>query len=279
MTGLSEAEYRAIATAVHDECGDCPSGAAGMAQWLGVPYHRRPGAEHEYTSDVFDQPERIPTASLVLAATYRSGSTALAEDLISAGGYGWPLEYFQAGARDRRFARFAGPEYAAAVMRHRTDPGGVFGVKLFPADLRDDPELWLQLPRPTVVRVRRRDRVGQAVSAWRALNGGAWRAAAGGPTAPPPEYDYDCLRRLVGLFAGEDQWWNGHLPDSTLTVWFEDLVTDREEVLDQLFTGLQTRGLPPRQAVGEPRLTRQADADSQALADRFVADHRTRVAG
>lgn len=273
---LSEDEYVELGAAVHAERGDCPSGAAGMAQWLGVSYRRRSAAELDVVTECFDQPDRVPQRSLVLAATYRSGSTVLADALISAGGYGWPLEYFQAGAAQRRFARFAAPDYAAEVLRRRTDDNGVFGVKLFPADLRSRPGLWSRLPAPVVVRVRRRDRVGQAVSAWRALNGGAWRATAGEAASPPPEYDYESLRRLVGLFAWEDTWWDSAQGEVVSTVWFEDLAADHAAAMRRLLADLSLAGVPPRGTPELPRLVRQADADSGALVQRFIADYRRR---
>lgn len=279
MSRLAEPQYTALAGEVHRCWGDCSSGAAGLADWLGVPYRRNTrAAEHDLTGPEYDQPARTPRRSLVLAATYRSGSTLLAEDLITAGGYGWPLEYFQAGADERRFARFAGPDYVDEVMRHRTTPSGVFGVKLFPADLRANPALWDRLPDPVVVRVRRKDRVGQAVSAWRALNGGAWRAFPGAPPDPPPVYDYDALRRLVGLFAWEDHWWDRTLAGDALTVWFEDLVADHSRTRAKLLAALEISGLP---ADGEParaRLARQADRDSDEMAQRFVAEFTDRGA-
>lgn len=273
---LTEDEYVELGAAVHAERGDCPSGAAGMAQWLGVPYRRRSVAELDVVTERFDQPDRVPQRSLVLAATYRSGSTVLADALISAGGYGWPLEYFQAGADQRRFARFSAVDYPAEVLRRRTDDNGVFGVKLFPAELRDSPALWSRLPAPAVVRVRRRDRVGQAVSAWRALNGGAWRATAGQSVSPPPEYDYELLRRLVGLFVWEDAWWDSAQGEVVSTVWFEDLAADHSAAMRHLLADLSRAGLRPRGTPAMPRLVRQADADSGALAQRFIADYRRR---
>ncbi|MGD9620428.1 MAG: Stf0 family sulfotransferase [Mycolicibacterium sp.] len=272
MSGLSESEYATLADEVHCRYGDCPSGAAGLASWLGVPYRRYPGTGHDMNGPDYDQPPRTPQRSLVLAATYRSGSTLLAEDLITAGGYGWPLEYFQTGAQERRFARFPESGYINEVMRHRTASSGVFGVKLFPADLRASPHLWDHLPDPVVVWVRRRDRVGQSVSAWRALNGGPWRAEPGAPSVPPPAYDYDVIRRLVGLFAWEDRWWGERLPDGTVTVWFEDLAMNHHRTREKLLVALEDRGMPPDGEPAAVRLARQADADSREIAQRFAAE-------
>jgi LPS sulfotransferase NodH len=268
-----EGEYERIAAEVHAQLGDCPSGAAGMAGWLGLPYRRGPSAEHDVVDESLDQPRRTPRRTLVLASTYRSGSTVLAEDLITAGGYGWPIEYFQAGAQERRFARFSGVDYPGEVMSRRTDDNGVFGVKLFPADLRREPGLWSRLPDPVVVRVRRRDRIGQAVSTWRALNGGAWRSLAGQHSSPPPDYDFESLRRLVGLFAWEDAWWDS-ARGVVATVWFEDLVSDHTGAVAGLLRDLMGAGLPPRNSPAEPRLVRQADADSLDMAQRFIRDYR-----
>lgn len=278
-SALTPAELAQIADDVHTRYGDCASGAAGLADWLEVAYRRGAGSQDAVTSPELDQPSRTPHTTLVLAATYRSGSTLLADALIDAGGVGWPAEYFQRGAAERRFARFDGEDYLSTVLRHRTAPTGVFGVKLFPADLRDRPEVWPALPHPVVVRVRRRDRVGQAVSAWRALNGGPWRAAAGEPPPPPTPYDYESLRRLVGLFEWEDRWWGRLLSSSVTTVWFEDLAADYHGTLRTLLDHLTEQGLSPGAAHRAPRLQRQADAASEQMRLRFLEDHRLRAGG
>ena len=262
-----------IADDVHARFGDCPSGAASLADWLGITYLRHAGPEDVITTEVFDQPVRVPGVSLVLAATYRSGSTAIADALVDAGGLGWPVEYFQTGAAHRRFARFDGDDYIGAVLSRRTDETGVFGVKLFPADVRDHAQVWPRLPAPVVVRVRRRDRVGQAVSAWRALNGGPWRATADDPVAAPPPYDFGRLRQLVGLFEWEDRWWDTFLTGGEQTVWFEDLAADYDRTILELLRGLAESGLSPGTASGTRRLRRQADADSEHMRMRFLADY------
>lgn len=271
---LSPAELADLADDVHARHGDCPSGAAGLAQWLGIAYQRRPGPENTVTSPALDQQPRVPHISVVLAATYRSGSTLLADALIAAGGMGWPAEYFQTGAAQRRFARFNTGDYVDSVMRHRTAPTGVFGVKLFPADLRDSPGVWPALPNPIVIRVRRADRVGQAISAWRALNGGPWRAVEGARSEPAPPYDYERLRQLVGLFEWEDRWWDRFLRDSAMTVRFEELAADHDATVARLLDDLRRCGLPIGELTGKPRLQRQADAASEKMRLRFLYEYR-----
>lgn len=278
---LTDAEYAEIAADPAVRTDQCPGGAAGLAAWLGIGYRRGNAKEYDLASVTADQSPAIPRRTLIVAATYRSGSTALAEDLIRAGGHGWPLEYLQRGADTTRFARFAGDEYLERVMAHRTDPEGVFGIKLFPADVteRGIGCLSNSFPQPVVVWLRRQDQLAQAISALRALQGGPWRSIDA-PTRHTPDYDFDALYRLTALFHDQDRWWAArlaaeveHLGDP-VTVWFEDLQRDHRSAVQDLLARLSERGRPSRRDPGQPRLRRQADAVSAAMADRFVVDYR-----
>ena len=97
---------------------------------------------YDLATAVADYPpwEGRPRSTLVLAAHPRSGSTLLGEAIHAAGGAGLPLEYFHRGFRPRFAARWRTRSldaYIGAAHRFRTDPTGVFAVKLFWQDVED----------------------------------------------------------------------------------------------------------------------------------------------
>lgn len=280
---LTAAEYDDIADhpGLHPEL--CPGGAVGLAEWLGIDYRRGTGRGYDLAGPEIDQPRRTPQRSLIVAATYRSGSTLIAEELIRAGGHGWPLEYLQRGADTSRFRRFAGGgDYLANVMSHRTDAAGTFGIKLFPTDVREwaIDRLPAVFPDPVVVWVRRQDRVAQAVSALRALRGGPWRSIDA-PAGAPPAFDFDALFRLTGLFHSQDRWWAARWGRESppapqpITVWFEDVQRDERTCVQQMVAELSQRGRPSTQDPGPARLRPQADSWSGQMIRTFVDQYRS----
>lgn len=246
-------------------------GAQGLRTWLGLPDAKRAPGQYDLDSADHDLPSREAIRSVVIATDYRSGSTLLAEGLAGAGGYGVPREYFQRGAMDRHFARFADPspqQYARNVMGGRTSSSGVFGVKVF------WPEALIieQLPDPVIIRLRREDVVAQAVSTWTALMTDVWRSPEpSGASAVP--YDLPRLTALVAMHAHHAANWTEFLAGvSVIDVTYESLAADPTAVTESIVASLNERGLPPEGPVPRPRLARQASRHSQVLATRLTED-------
>lgn len=247
-----------------------------------------------------------PRRTLVVASHPRSGSTLLGEAIHAAGGVGLPLEYFHRGFRPRFEARWGTAStdaYIQAVHRFRTDPAGVFGVKLFwrdieelahergpapqsevPRPLPDDltpsdyRELFARIedaiPNPTFIYLRRRDRVRQAVSSLTAQRTGHWREVPGAPRRPalePPTYDFE---RLAGQIADADRChrhWTGFfsaLGVEPYEISYERLVADYQVTVGALLTEIGATDKTER----PPRLHRQSDAASEAMALRYLRD-------
>jgi LPS sulfotransferase NodH len=247
-----------------------------------------------------------PRRTLVVASHPRSGSTLLGEAIHAAGGVGLPLEYFHRGFRPRFEARWrtaSSNAYIQAVHRFRTDPAGVFGVKLFWQDLEDlaherglaprtdvprplpgdlTPadyrELFRRvedaLPTPTFVYLRRRDRVRQGVSIVVAQRTGYWREVPGAtrrPSIEPPAYDFE---RLAGQIAEADRCqrhWTAFfsaLGVEPYELTYERLVGDYQPIVERLLTEIGATDTTAK----PPRLHRQSDAASEAMALRFLRD-------
>jgi len=285
---LEPQEVEEVREEVAARHGGCASGSAALAGWLGVePPPERPSTSgYDLAGEAFDSPARLPSRSLFVAATYRSGSTLLCEALHAAG-LGTPLEYFREGAAEGELSRFAGDGFERRVVEHRTTPGGLFAAKLFWPDLErlrdggDDGLLPAALTGPVSwVWLRRRDLVAQAVSTLRALSTWRWREAAGEAQAPEPGrdfYDFGKLRMLVGLYAEQDRLWGRYLRggrEPLATVWYEELAADPPAVAGSLAATVSDALGHPAGAVPQPRLARQADEASLAAAVRFLDDLR-----
>ena len=230
----------------------------------------------------------------------------LGEAIHAAGGVGLPLEYFHRGFRPRFEARWGAASadaYIQAAHRFRTDPTGVFGVKLFwrdveelahergPAPRSEVPRplsgdltpsdyralfdrIADALPNPTFINLRRHDRVRQAVSSLTAQRTGHWREVPGAPRRPaiePPTYDFErllgqvaeanrCSRHWTAFFAA--------LGVAPYEISYERLVGDYAATVAALLTAIGATDPTAR----APRLRRQSDATSEAMALRFLRD-------
>src|SRR3954451_22170749 len=151
----------------------------------------------------FDFPRREgePDIVYMLASIPRTGSTFLSHALWQTGCLGAPLEYLN-------FEK-TGPYYFAAhsadaqmrlwrsLLHRRTSPNGVFGIKIFPAQLQmltqQNPALLAALRPTRIVYLDRRDRGAHIVSLARASLSGVWRKEQEKDLAAPPAYSQEAM--------------------------------------------------------------------------------------
>lgn len=129
------------------------------------------------------------------------------------------------------------PDYRAHLERTfelGTGGNGVFGTKLMWHHLPELERLAGRLPEyagldrhellrelfagPRYVWVRRRDRVRQAVSLWRALQTRAWRAHLDDQASPALTYSFDGIDHLVELLRADDEGWQRFFETSKVPV-------------------------------------------------------------
>lgn len=271
------------------------------------------GKPYDLATVDHDYPARDgPPARTVLLCTHpRSGSTLLGEALYFAGGLGCPLEYFHAGFRPAFASRWAAPDLeqlAAAVRRHRTEANGTMSVKLFWRDIEEiareaDPGLadfadvppgdapadyyralashmGRLFPNPTVVHLRRDDRLRQAISAVVAVDTGRWRSIRGmdGQSAlGAPVFDTERIERIMSY----SDYCHGHLHNlfgamgvKPLPLSYEALTTDYSTSVGRVLAYLGSDAEAPA-----PRMQRQADADSEAMVLRYLRDRAAAAGG
>lgn len=225
-----------------------------------------------------------------LAFSIRSGSELLCAHMKSRG-WGLPAEYFQnpIGVANRfHYEELAvNPGDFVGFLRRVADErsvGNRFAAK-FTWDHKNAllAELsahtgrklvWSDLfPRCRWIRIRRRNKVAQAVSAWRAAHSGQWRSDRTASVLTLPEYDFfELLRFLQSLLVEDFNWerfFEQEQPESLL-VYYEDFVRDRQHQLERIERHL---GWPARGPVSEePTFGIQRDEFSQSIEARFGED-------
>ena len=241
--------------------------------------------------------------SYFVCATERSGSTLLCELLAGTGVAGCPEEYFEtlaATGRPRQpreyfdgvddpsildllppllapVPQLAWADRVADALRRGTTPNGVFGSKMMWAHLgdflahSDDPEEILG-PLHWVLVVRD-DKLGQAISLWRAIQTSQWRAEDPGEEHEPVFHAGAIAHLKERLDRHERNWreWFAERGVEPLELGYEELCTDPSAAVRRV---LQLAGLPcgPEVAIPEPPLRRQADDRSREWATRYLME-------
>lgn len=223
------------------------------------------------------------TRSVVLASTFRSGSTYLSSLLAANGLPGLNLERFAEAWR--HITDPPGEAFAAFVGKVLADAqDGCFTTKLMwphmarfaeatghgreeAADIAAlfAPAQWIQ--------VCRADKVAQAVSFWRAKTTGRWHVyRAEAEAEPMPDYDFLGIRQALHEIELDDRLWDDFFARAgiaPLRVTYETLEADVPGVLRGLLDALGLPAAMPSEAVP---LRRQRDEHSDALRERFLGD-------
>jgi LPS sulfotransferase NodH len=227
-----------------------------------------------------------PSRSYVICCVQRTGSWLLARTLADTGYAGWPSDYFDEEERKTHTREWGLPSgalapYIEAVRDHATTPNGVLGSKLMGNDfdwLRSaisppaGTDAGLEFMRmafgdPQFVWLRRRDKVRQGISWWRASVTGQWGLRpdqAAGQPAPDVERILPLVRFAQQCEDGWRQWFasTGIRP---CEVAYEDLAEDRLTVANRVLGFLR---LPLLDAGSLPPLRYRQQADG--LTDHYV---------
>ena len=175
-----------------------------------------------------------PTLQYMLATSPRSGSTYVSLLLWESGNLGAPLEYLNFNHMGDLIDRLGGGDVCAywRELRHvRTSPNGVFGFKMFLGHYalisESQPDLLPLVRADCVVFLSRRDKVAQAISNFRAAEGGSWF----GDSKPRREVEYDFAKissYLRYVHWQEEAWEEIFMKQGTqpLRIFYEDVVSD-----------------------------------------------------
>lgn len=239
----------------------------------------------------FDFPPRAesPAIFYMLATVPRTGSSYLSHLLWRTGCLGAPLEYLNFDKAGPYFFAHGSPDQQQwlwrSVLRRRTSPNGVFGFKVFPAQLEDlhqsNPLLLgsvmaalLSGDRPKrIVHLARRDRVAHAVSYARASLSGIWRQEQEKGEGATIEYSEQALKTAQHWIDTQAAAWEGMFADlriEPLRLWYEDVAARPDEAVSQVADYLDIR-LDQAATVDVPEVRKQARADAEAWTARYAA--------
>jgi LPS sulfotransferase NodH len=222
--------------------------------------------------------------SYVVCSTPRSGSGLLCRALVASGCGGHPAEYFNPAQHvplALRWQALTLATYSVALLAHRTDPDGVFGMKLHWDQLEriGVERLPEHFPGPVLIHVRRRDLDRQAVSLWTALHTNEWsrRKGAAPRWLPRPRYCFRAIQQCRHHIVEGELGWREFFEArgiEPISVVYEDMVADYgaaiRTVAARLRPGVGAVHVPP------PDSESQADRHSSELAERFTADRLRR---
>jgi len=243
------------------------------------------GYEAEFDFPVRD---RAPERPWLFASVPRSGSTFVSHLLWATGCLGAPLEYLNfEPAGPYGFASqspAAQDEIWHSVLRQRTSPNGVFGLKAFPLQLEGvhdaNPALVAQVMRTLfppggeakVVQLHRQDRTAHAISYARALLSGIWRKEQEADDRPEPEYSDNAMAHATRLIEQQEAIWLEMFRDlrvEPLQLWYEDVLADPDAAVGAVANYLGV-ALDPHDAIAVPAIERQSQAGARAWTERHA---------
>ncbi|GGJ02153.1 Stf0 family sulfotransferase [Neoroseomonas lacus] len=219
--------------------------------------------------------------AVIVASTFRSGSTYVSSLLRENGMPGLDLERFAEAWRHitappgEAFATFLRDVFAGAQ-------DGCFASKVMWPHIarlaeatghgRDQAAAFAALFGPTQwVQVRRADKVDQAISFWRAKNSGRWHVYAQG-AEPELDYDFKAIREALHEIELHDRLWDDFFACAGIMpfhVTYEEMEADPAASMGRLLGEL---GLSVAAPVLRVSLRRQRDAYSATLRERFLGD-------
>jgi LPS sulfotransferase NodH len=185
-------------------------------------------------------------------------------------------------------------EFAAKLLASRTNSttdNGVYGTKVMwgyfdalqerlatlpgLADASVDEALEATFPNLHFVQIQRRDKIGQAISLWTAVQTLTWRDE-GEDRGPEPEvvYDFAAIDHLVKLQTSHEDAWTKWLADHDFpvkTVVYEELAKSPQETVSGVIRWLEipeadSADVPP------PKMRKQSNGRSAEWKARYEAD-------
>jgi len=220
---------------------------------------------------------------VLMASTFRSGSSYTASLIARNGLKGLGLERFNRAAQHRCFRSaddidsylrpivepFRGTMFPAKIMwPHRSSLARALNIT------RESSARFAQLfPSARWVFVYREDQFAQAVSFWRAKKSNRWHTyRREAEPEPSPEYRFDEIAACLHELVLHEALWRDFFQQSgiaPLEICYERLVSNVDVKLRKILGFL---GLPRQQMVRNVNLKRQSDPYSRECIARFLDD-------
>jgi trehalose 2-sulfotransferase len=214
----------------------------------------------------------------MICTTPRSGSNYLCQLLASTGQLGNPIEYFNTRSRrkhtDAKYPKDRNGQIDIIRSMGAT-PNGIYAVKVMPLQYRRAAmkvDLFRELPNLKLVRLRRRDVLGQAISVARVRQTGLFRASnrASGTSV----YDFEDIGNCIQAVRARESMWDRlmlELGVQPLTLEYEDVMRDPQAAVDQIAALMGLATSPPIDPA-RVLVTVQRDRETDAWRQRFLAD-------
>ena len=228
----------------------------------------------------FPRREEGPKIQYMLATSPRCGSTYVALLLWRSGVLGAPMEYLNFdninGIVDR-LGNGCISSYWEEVRRVRASPNGVFGYKIFfgnyASTLKREPMLLEQISANFAIFLRRRDKIAQAISHFRAMQTQSW--FAGVPERVAPSYDFKGLLNYYRHAHRQDEKWErvfSLTQTDPLRLFYEDIMGDPQGALSAICSFLGVEANPDAQIERIALTKPQRDSMTEDWMGRFKAD-------
>jgi len=220
----------------------------------------------------------VPSKVIVIASTYRSGSSFLSSMMWRTGCFGAPWEYFNY-ERDMEYMQLRlhaenFDDYMIKLMKCRTSANGVFSVKAHFHhfdNILSKSRIAVRLARNAkYLYLNRKDKTEQAVSLAKAIQANAWISLTTARRTPL-FYDFDfihaCYEELQAQALGWQRWFETH-EVTPFVVTYEDFVASPKLGLQRIAEHLEI-AFDETAEVGVVVPEKQADALNKEWVDRF----------
>jgi LPS sulfotransferase NodH len=245
------------------------------------PVIKKPRARREVLGDSplaekFDIPfNGMPHLKYFVAFVPRSGSTFLSTQLWKSGSLGAPLEYLNSYydliQLVRRFEVDNLEEYLNEIVKHRTTPNGVFGLKISRAQFQffRQIEFAHELRPQHWIFIDRKDKHAQAVSLDIAIQTRAWSSR--NRSMKKPQYRFNKIRQRFDRLNREHQFWDRFFASSRIEpvrIDYEDFLLDPDGHVARI---LKLWDVPSEPAFSPivPEITRQRTPVTEDWTSRF----------
>ena len=221
---------------------------------------------------------------VIVTGSFRAG-TSFVCSLLGANG--------MAGIRDERFGKldtiFRNPDedfqnQLEQIFSSATD--GLFVTKIMwphrnalaqhmGFDRAESIELAAMFPRARWINIMRRDKVGQAISFWKAKATNQWDQVKTDQPAPDPAYDFDRIRACYVELAAHDMLWqdfHNHASTDVRHIIYEDFLERVETDLPPLLDWLEGHRLDTGPIKTASHLQKQRNAHSDKMRAQFMED-------
>jgi trehalose 2-sulfotransferase len=219
-------------------------------------------------------PETDTRVSYMVCSVPRCGSSLLCELLCNTEVAGAPTEFFDPELMGHFRARWGTSslvDYVSTLLRKKTSPNGVFGMKAHWGQFRDvlGADSTALFPRLRYVHMRREDTLRQAVSWVRAIQTNQW--ASSHDVRGEPAFDREQIDVYLERIRVEDRAWEEFFSTQSISphrIVYERLVEEPGETVGDVlaFLGLAD---PGRTTYGPVELEQQADALTEEWVERY----------